>query len=69
MKKKYYTIIMKIYGLPAYFNKDLSEDEDCFIFDTEKEANECLKLIFNNANWIYDEQYGKVRYYVEEVIY
>lgn len=68
MKSKYYyTIIMKTYGLPDYFNKDLSEEEDCFMFDTEREANECLKLIFNNGNWIDDIQYGKVRYYVERV--
>ena len=63
----YYTIMMKTYGLPDYFNKDLSEEEDCFIFDTEREANECLKLIFNNGNWIDDIKYGKVRYYVERV--
>ena len=68
MKNKYYTIIMKTYGLPDYFNKDLSE-EDCFIFDTEKEANKCLELIFNNGNWIDDIQYGKVRYYIEELTY
>ena len=49
MKSKYYyTIMMKTYGLPDYFNKDLSEEDDCFIFDTEREANECLKSIFNN---------------------
>ena len=65
--KYYYTIMMKTYGLPDYFNKDLSDEEDCFIFDTEREANECLKLIFNNGNWIDDIQYGKVRYYVERV--
>ena len=49
--------------------EDISEDEDCFIFDTEREANECLKLIFNNGCWIDDIQYGKVRYYVEQVTY
>ena len=65
--KYYYTIMMKTYGIPDYFNKDLSEEEDCFIFYTEREANECLKLIFNNGNWIDDIQYGKVRYYVERV--
>ena len=65
--KYYYTIMMKKYGLPDYFNKDLSEEDDCFIFDTEREANECLKLIFNNGNWIDDIQYGKVRYYVGRV--
>ena len=69
LKNKYYTIMMKTHGLPDYFNKDISEDEDCFIFDTEKEANDCLKLIFNNGKWIDDEQYGKVRYYVEQVTY
>ena len=47
----------------------IHRSEDCFIFDTEKEANNCLKLIFNNGNWIDDLQYGKVRYYVEEVTY
>ena len=66
--KYYYTIMMKTYGLPDYLDNDLSEEEeDCFIFDTEREANECLKSIFNNGNWIDDIQYGKVRYYVERV--
>ena len=45
--KYYYTIMMKTYGLPDYFNKDLSEEEDCFIFESEREANECLKLLCN----------------------
>lgn len=68
MKNKYYyTIMMKTYGLPDYLDEDLSKEEDCFIFYTEREANECLKLIFNNGNWIDDIQYGKVRYYVERV--
>ena len=53
--KYYYTIMMKTYGLPDYFNKDLSEEEDCFIFDTERESNECLKLIFNNWKNIISE--------------
>ena len=65
--KYYYTIMMKTYGLPDYFNKDLSDEEDCFIFDTEREANECLKSIFNNGEIIDDEQYGRVRYYVGRV--
>ena len=65
--KYYYTIMMKTYGIPDYLDNDLSEEEDCFIFDTEREANECLKSIFNNGNWIDDVQYCKVRYYVKRV--
>ena len=66
MKEYYYTIIRKTYGLPDYLNTDLSEDEDCFSFDTEYEANKCLELLFDNGEWIHDERYGKVRYYVEK---
>lgn len=64
--KYYYTIFMKRIGFPHY-DIDLSEDEDCFVFDTEQEANVCLKLIFNNGEITYDEQYGRVRYYVGRV--
>ena len=67
--KYYYTIMIKTYGLPDYLDEDLSKEEDCFIFDTERKANKCLELIFNNGNWIDDIQYGKVRYYVEKVTY
>ena len=62
----YYTIFMKRIGFP-HNDIDLSEEEDCFIFDTEQEANVCLKLIFNNGEVIDDEQYGRVRYYVQRV--
>ena len=64
--KYYYTIFMKTIGLP-HDDIDLSDEEECFAFDTEKEANECLKLIFNNGEIIDDEQYGRVRYYVGRV--
>lgn len=65
MGKEYYVIMRKRYGLPEYLVTDLSEEEDCFEFDTEYEANQCLKQIFNNGEWMRDERYGKVRYYVE----
>lgn len=64
-KEYYYTIIRKTYGLPDYLNTDLSEEEDCFCFDTEYKANKCLELLFDNGNWMNDERYGKIRYYVE----
>lgn len=59
----YYTIIRKYYGLPDYFNKDLSEEEDCFTFDTEQEANKCLELCFDRGNWMNDERHGKIRHF------
>ena len=65
MSKEYYTIVRKYYGLPDYLSTDLSEEEDCFSFDTEYEANKCLRDIFANGEWMEDEKYGKVRYYVE----
>lgn len=65
MKKYYYTIIRKYYGIN--YSVDISEEEDCFIFNTETEAKQCLKSIFNNGDWMEDERYGKVRYYIEQV--
>ena len=64
--KYYYTIFMKRIGFP-YYDIDLSDEEECFAFDTEQEANECLKLIFDNGEIINDEKYGRVRYYVGRV--
>ena len=61
----YYTIIRKYYGLPDYLNSDLSEEEECFIFETEKEACRCIDLIFEHGYWMHDERYGKIRHYVE----
>lgn len=46
MSKEYYTIIRKYYGFPDYLNTDLSKKEDCFAFDTEYEAKQCLRDIF-----------------------
>lgn len=63
--QRYYAIIRHVYGFPNYLDENLSYNEDCFLFKTEEEANYCLKLCFNNGDWMYDERYGKVRYYVE----
>ena len=65
MKEYYYTIIRKYYGLPDYLNTDLSKEEDCFSFDTEYEAEKCIKDIFNNGEWMHDERDGKIRHYVK----
>ena len=65
MSKEYYTIVRKYYGLPDYLSTDLSEKEDCFCFNTEHEANKCLRDVFENGEWMEDEKYWKVRYYVE----
>lgn len=65
MSKEYYVIVRKYYGLPDYLSTDLSKKEDCFTFDTEYEANKCLRDIFANGEWMKDEKHGKVRYYVE----
>lgn len=65
MSKEYYTIVRKYYGFPDYLSTDLSKEESCFAFDTEYEANKCLRDIFANGKWMEDEKHGKVRYYVE----
>ena len=52
MSKGYYTIIREYYGFPDYLNTDLSKKEDCFAFDTEYEANQCLRDIFENGEWM-----------------
>lgn len=65
-KKYFYTIVRKCYGYPDYLNMDLSDEEECFCFSAESEANRCLKLIFENGEWMQDEKYGKVRHYVEK---
>lgn len=63
-----YTIYRKYYGLPDYLSHCMENDEDgVFIFDTEYEANECLKQIFANGDWIEDEKYGKCRYYAGKI--
>ena len=61
-----YTIVRKTIGLPDYLNTYLGKEEDCFIFETEYEAKECLQLCFENGALINDDRYGKVRYFVEE---
>jgi hypothetical protein len=69
MSEYYYTIFRHKYELPDYLDDDLSDDtspdyEDCFEFDTEHEANQCLRAIFNNGEPMVDEKYGECRYYV-----
>ena len=46
MSKEYYIIIRKYYGFPNYYDTDLSKKEDCFSFDTEHEAKQCLQDIY-----------------------
>jgi hypothetical protein len=67
MSKEYYTIMRKYYGLPNYLSTDLSEKESCFCFNTEHEANICLRDIFDNGKWMVDEKHGKVRYYTQRM--
>ena len=57
-----YTIVRKSYGYNDHVY--LGKEDDSFIFDSKKEAEECLKLLFNNGEWMQDERYGEVRYYV-----
>lgn len=68
MGKEYYIIMRKYYGFSNYYDTDLSKKEDCFSFDTEYEANKCLRNIFNNGEWMEDEKYGKIRHYIEKRI-
>lgn len=69
MKREYYTIIRKYYGFPDYFDVDLSEKEDCFTFETENEVKKCLRDMFANSEWMKDQKYGKIRYYIERKTY
>lgn len=66
MSKEYYIIMRKYYGFPDYYDTDLSKKEDCFSFDTEYEAEQCLRDIFNNGEWMEDEKHGKIRHYIEK---
>lgn len=66
MKKEYYVIIRRYYGIPDYCDTDLSKEEDCFAFDTEYEANKCLRDIFENGEWMEDMKHGKIRHYVKK---
>nr|DAQ99796.1 MAG TPA: hypothetical protein [Caudoviricetes sp.] len=68
MSKEYYIIIRKYYGFPNYYDTDLSKKEDCFSFDTEHEAKQCLQDIFNNGKWMEDKKHGKIRHYIEKRI-
>lgn len=61
-----YTIVRRTIGLPDYFDDYLGKDEECFLFDTEHEANKCLQLCFENGENINDERYGLVRYFITE---
>lgn len=65
MKKNYYAIIRNQYNVPSYLDKDLSEVDKCFAFDTEEEAKEVVKTNFNDGKWIRNKKFGKVRYYVK----
>ena len=65
MNEEDYVIMRKYYGLPDYLNTDMSEEDEVFSFNTEREANKCLRDIFKNGEWMEDEKFGKVRYYVE----
>nr|DAO66685.1 MAG TPA: hypothetical protein [Caudoviricetes sp.] len=63
--KCYYTIIRKYYGFSSEYDTDLSTvDFLNFSFDTLKDAELCLKLLFNNGEWMNDLRYGKIRHYV-----
>ena len=61
-----YTIVRKTIGLPDYLNTYLGKEEDCFLFETEHEAKECLQLCFENGANINDEKHGMVRYFISE---
>ena len=47
MENCYYTIFEKSYP----HDIDLSEEENCFIFDTEEQAKKCLNDIFNDKDY------------------
>ena len=55
MENYYYTIFRKDYP----HDIDLSEEEECFIFDTEKQAIECIKSIFNDKEYYVGKTKGK----------
>lgn len=57
-----YRIVRYSYG----YTHNMDNDEDgIFLFETEREAYKCLELCFNNGEYFDDEQYGRIKYYVE----
>ena len=54
-----YTIARKSIG---YYGSDTL----LAIFETEREADECLKIVFENGEDFSDERFGRIRYYVTE---
>ena len=61
-----YTIVRKEYG--SNFRTYLGEEDDCYIFYTERQANNCIDLCFNSGKYIDDERWGKVHYYASAFI-
>ena len=55
MENCYYTIFEKSYP----HDIDLSEEENCFIFDTEEQAKKCLNDIFNDKDYYIGKTKGK----------
>ena len=49
-----YTIVRKEYG--SNFRTYLGEENDCYIFYTERQANNCIDLCFNSGKYIEDER-------------
>lgn len=62
-----YTIARKSIG---YYGSDTlladGPEGDAFIFETKREADECLKIVFENGEDFSDERFGRIRYYVTE---
>ena len=62
-----FTIVRK-YIESAAPDTILGKEEECFVFDTERQAYKCLELCFDNGKIYNDEKYGKVRCYITEYI-
>jgi len=46
------------------YGEALGDSDECFVFNSEKDAEKCLRLCFHNGELFNDEKYGHCRYYV-----
>ena len=64
MKDYYYTLTRRSI-LGENYDHDMDNEEDGICcFNTEIEANKCLRECFDNGAWFDDERHGRIRYFV-----
>lgn len=58
-----YSLCRHYYGTSECLDEDVSINGKNFVFDKYIDAVECLTC-WGNGQYIYDEKYGKCRYYI-----